>query len=62
MAAHKGSGRRGLIVRHAAHMEISPTALKRLGLDQVWWIVTPGNLKDPSNLPSVAKRVAWRSV
>jgi nicotinate-nucleotide adenylyltransferase len=44
---------------HAAHMEISLTALKRLGLDQVWWIVTPGNpLKDPSNLPSVAKRVA----
>ena len=44
---------------HSAHVEISLTALKRLGLDQVWWIVTPGNpLKDPSKLPSVAKRVA----
>ena len=28
---------------HAAHVEISLTALKRLGLDQVWWVVTPGN-------------------
>ena len=44
---------------HSAHVEISLTALKRLGLDQVWWIVTPGNpLKDPSKLPSVEKRVA----
>jgi nicotinate-nucleotide adenylyltransferase len=44
---------------HSAHVEISLTALKRLGLDQVWWIVTPGNpLKDPSKLPTVAKRVA----
>jgi nicotinate-nucleotide adenylyltransferase len=44
---------------HSAHVEISLTALKRLGLDQVWWMVTPGNpLKDPSKLPSVAKRVA----
>ena len=34
---------------HAAHREISLTALKRLGLDQVWWLVTPGNpLKDVS--------------
>jgi nicotinate-nucleotide adenylyltransferase len=28
---------------HEAHREISVTALKRLGLDQVWWLVTPGN-------------------
>jgi nicotinate-nucleotide adenylyltransferase len=44
---------------HAAHREISLTALKRLGLDQVWWLVTPGNpLKDASDLPSLKKRVA----
>ena len=44
---------------HAAHREISLTALKRLGLDQVWWLVTPGNpLKDVSKLPSLAKRAA----
>ncbi len=43
---------------HAAHLEISLTALKRLGLDQVWWLVTPGNpLKDASKLPSLKKRV-----
>lgn len=44
---------------HEAHRDISLTALKRLGLDQVWWLVTPGNpLKDTSKLPSLDKRVA----
>lgn len=28
---------------HAAHRLISEIALKRLGLDKVWWIVSPGN-------------------
>lgn len=28
---------------HAAHKLISEAALKRLGLDKVWWIVSPGN-------------------
>jgi len=43
---------------HAAHREISLTALKRLGLDQVWWLVTPGNpLKDVSHLPGLVERV-----
>ena len=43
---------------HAAHVEISLTALKRLGLDQVWWVVTPGNpLKRPSKLPGLPERV-----
>jgi nicotinate-nucleotide adenylyltransferase len=43
---------------HDAHREISLTALKRLGLDQVWWLVTPGNpLKDVSKLPGLAERV-----
>jgi nicotinate-nucleotide adenylyltransferase len=44
---------------HAAHREISLTALKRLGLDQVWWLVTQGNpLKDVSKLPGLEERVA----
>jgi nicotinate-nucleotide adenylyltransferase len=44
---------------HAAHVEISLTAQKRLGLDQVWWLVTPGNpLKRTSKLPSLSERVA----
>jgi nicotinate-nucleotide adenylyltransferase len=43
---------------HAAHVEISLTALKRLGLDQVWWVVTPINpLKTRSKLPSLTARV-----
>ena len=44
---------------HEAHREISLAALKRLGLDQVWWLVSPGNpLKDTSKLPGLKKRVA----
>ena len=43
---------------HAAHRAISLAALKRLGLNQVWWLVTSGNpLKDVSDLPPVAERV-----
>jgi nicotinate-nucleotide adenylyltransferase len=43
---------------HAAHREISLTVLKRLGLDQVWWLVSPANpLKDPATLPSLEIRV-----
>jgi nicotinate-nucleotide adenylyltransferase len=43
---------------HAAHRQISLTALKRLGLDQVWWLVSPANpLKDTSGLPSLEQRV-----
>jgi len=44
---------------HEAHRHISLTALKRLGLDQVWWLVTPGNpLKTGAEQPSLEKRVA----
>lgn len=43
---------------HEAHLEISLTALKRLGLDQIWWLVAPGNpLKDATDLASVEKRI-----
>ena len=32
---------------HVAHRAISLFAIKRLKLDRVWWLVTPGNpLKD----------------
>jgi nicotinate-nucleotide adenylyltransferase len=44
---------------HAAHRGASLMALKRLGLDRVWWLVSPGNpLKDTSALPSLAGRIA----
>lgn len=28
---------------HAGHVHISHEAMRRFGLDQVWWLVTPGN-------------------
>ncbi len=44
---------------HAGHRHVSLMALKRLGLDRIWWIVTPGNpLKDTGELASTAMRVA----
>ncbi|MFM9938460.1 MAG: nicotinate-nucleotide adenylyltransferase [Hyphomicrobiaceae bacterium] len=44
---------------HAAHRLISETALKRLGLDRVWWIVTPGNpLKSDRGLLPLDERMA----
>jgi len=43
---------------HETHRSISLTALRRLGLDGVWWLVSPANpLKDNSGLPSVETRV-----
>jgi nicotinate-nucleotide adenylyltransferase len=43
---------------HEAHRAISLFALKRLRLDRVWWLVSPGNpLKDVSGLPDLAPRI-----
>ena len=43
---------------HAAHRAISLFALKRLQLDRVWWLVTPGNpLKDTSGLRDLGARL-----
>jgi nicotinate-nucleotide adenylyltransferase len=44
---------------HAAHRAASLLAMRRIGLDRVWWLVTPGNpLKDTSGLAPLAERVA----
>lgn len=44
---------------HAAHRAVSLLALKRLKLDRVWWLVTPGNpLKDNHALPPLGERLA----
>lgn len=43
---------------HEAHRALSLFALKRLQLDRVWWLVSPGNpLKDTSALPALDKRL-----
>ncbi|WEX79263.1 nicotinate-nucleotide adenylyltransferase [Sinorhizobium numidicum] len=44
---------------HEGHVLVADTALRKLGLDQLWWIVTPGNpLKDQNNLAPLAERIA----
>ena len=44
---------------HAGHRHVALLALKRLGLDRVWWLVGPGNpLKDRSRLPAPEERLA----
>ena len=44
---------------HGGHRMLSRTALRRIGLDAVWWLVTPGNpLKDNAGLPPLAARIA----
>jgi nicotinate-nucleotide adenylyltransferase len=44
---------------HTAHRAISLYAMKRLKLDRVWWLVSPGNpLKDVSELPDLATRIS----
>ena len=44
---------------HDGHRLASLTALRRLQLDRVWWLVTPGNpLKDNSGLPGLPQRIA----
>jgi nicotinate-nucleotide adenylyltransferase len=44
---------------HAGHRHVSLLALRRLELDWVWWLVTPGNpLKHNGGLPPLAARMA----
>ncbi len=44
---------------HAGHREISLTALRRLGLDEVWWLVSPQNpLKPVGGMAPLEERLA----
>jgi nicotinate-nucleotide adenylyltransferase len=44
---------------HQGHLLVAEIALRRLGLDQLWWMVTPGNpLKSRSQLAPLAQRLA----
>ena len=43
---------------HEGHLNLCELALRRLELDQIWWMVTPGNpLKDTSDLPGLLERI-----
>ena len=44
---------------HDAHRAACLIAMRRLGLDRVWWLVTPGNpLKDTRGLAPIEDRIA----
>lgn len=44
---------------HLAHRLITETALARLGLDEVWWLVSPGNpLKSQAEQAPLSARIA----
>jgi len=44
---------------HAAHRAVSLFAMRRLGLDRIWWLVTPGNpLKEGRALRTLHERMA----
>jgi nicotinate-nucleotide adenylyltransferase len=44
---------------HAGHLHVSREALKRLALDEIWWLVSPGNpLKAKKDMAPLAKRLA----
>lgn len=44
---------------HRGHRLVAEMALRRLRLDRIWWIVTPGNpLKDTRHLAATAERLA----
>jgi nicotinate-nucleotide adenylyltransferase len=43
---------------HEGHLHVSEVALKRLGLDYVWWLVTPQNpLKSRAGMAPLSERV-----
>ena len=44
---------------HRGHLDLSLAAIHRLGLDQVWWMVSPQNpLKPADGMAPFAERVA----
>jgi nicotinate-nucleotide adenylyltransferase len=43
---------------HEGHVHITREALKRMGLDQVWWLVTPGNPLKARQPAPLAERMA----
>ena len=43
---------------HGGHVQITRTALKRFGLDYVWWLVSPGNPLKLHGPAPMARRLA----
>ena len=48
---------------HIGHRAISLAAIEALGLDDLWWLVSPGNpLKPAAGMASLPARFAARTV
>ncbi len=48
---------------HAGHVHITRQALRRFGLDRVWWLVSPGNpLKSQGPAPLERRLMACREI
>ena len=43
---------------HEGHAHLTREALKRLGLDRVWWLVSPGNPLKPNPPAPLDERIA----
>ena len=43
---------------HGGHVHVSREALKRFGLDRVWWLVSPGNPLKPRGPAPLERRMA----
>lgn len=43
---------------HAGHVHITENALRRFGLDRIWWLVSPGNPLKPRGPAPLADRIA----
>jgi nicotinate-nucleotide adenylyltransferase len=46
---------------HEGHAHVAEIALKRLGLDKVWWLVSPQNPLKPKSSPFVDRLASARS-
>ena len=43
---------------HAGHVHITREALRRFGLDRIWWLVSPGNPLKPRGPAPLERRIA----
>lgn len=46
---------------HEGHVHVAETALKRLGLDRVWWLVSPQNPLKPKSSPFAQRMQSARA-
>lgn len=44
---------------HEGHVHITEAALRRFGLDRIWWLVSPGNPLKTHGPAPLDQRIAW---